>query len=173
MGDLQVTQNNGKLVAFTFFTAEDLGKDEKNMKALKLLTSRLDNSDRRKILGSLSAKDKWDALAKIYQCSTDVKHDRIAALFQDYDNFAMGEKESIEDFQARFLTLINSLSYLGEQIANWKQVNKVLQSLNSSWDPIAINVQTQPHTKELDIDEFFGKLCAFNGLQKRREAPKL
>ena len=85
----------------------------------------------------------------------------------------MGENESIEDFQARFLTLINSLSYLGEQVANLKHVNKVLQSLNSSWDPIAINFQTQPHTKDLDIDEFFGKLCAFNGLQKRREAPKL
>ena len=125
-GDLYVTQNNAKLVSFTSFTTEDLGKNEKNMKALKLLTSGLDNSDRRKVLGSLSAKDKWDALDKIYQGSTDVKRDRIAALLQDYDNFAMGEKESIEDFQARFLTLINSLSYFGEQVANWKQVNKVL-----------------------------------------------
>ena len=91
----------------------------------------------------------------------------------DYDNLVMGDKEEIEDFQARFLTLINSLSYLGEQVTNWKQVNKVLQSLNSSWNPIAINFQTQPHTKDLDIDEFFEKLCAFNGLQKRKEAPKL
>ena len=49
----------------------------------------------------------------------------------------------------------------------------MLQSLNSSWDPIAINFQTQPHTKDLDIDEFFGKLCAFSSLQKRREASKL
>ena len=84
------------------------------MKALKLLTSGLDNSDRRKVLGSLSTKDKWDTLAKIYQGSIDVKHDRIATLLQDYDNFVMGEKESIEDFQERLLTLINSLSYLGE-----------------------------------------------------------
>ena len=90
------------------------------MKALKLLTSGLDNLDRRKVLGSLSVKDKWGTLTKIYQGSTDVKRDRIAALLQDYDNFVMGEKESIEDFQARFLTLINSLSYLGEQVANWK-----------------------------------------------------
>ena len=86
-GDLQVTQNNGKPVAFTSFTAEDWTKDEKNMKALKLLTSGLDNSDRRKVLGSLSAKDKWDALVKIYQGSMDVKRDRIAALLQDYNIF--------------------------------------------------------------------------------------
>ena len=29
------------------------------------------------------------------------------------------------------------------------------------------------HTKDLDIDEFFGMLCAFSGLQKRRDATKL
>ena len=90
------------------------------MKALKLLTSGLDNSNRRKVLGSLTVKEKWDALAKIYQGSNDVKRDRISALLQDYDNFSMGEKESIEEFQARFLTLINYLSHQGEKIENWK-----------------------------------------------------
>ena len=119
-GDLLVTQNNGKPVPFGSFTAEDWTKNEKNNKALKLLTSRLDNSDRRTVLGSPSAKEKWDALAKIYQGSNDVKRDRISALLQDYDNFNMGEKETIEELQARFLTLINSLAYLGERIENWK-----------------------------------------------------
>ena len=85
----------------------------------------------------------------------------------------MGDGESVEEFQARFLTLINSLSYLGEKIENWKQVTKVLQSLNHSWDPIVINFQTQAHTKDLDIDEFFRKLSAFAGLQKRKDATKL
>ena len=70
------------------------------------------------MLRSPSAKEKWDALAKIYQGSIDVKRDKISALLQDNDNFAMGENESIEEFQARFLTLINSLSYLGETIEN-------------------------------------------------------
>ena len=50
------------------------------------------------MLGSPSAKEKWDALAKIYQGSNDVKRDRISALLQDYDNFTMGEKETIEEF---------------------------------------------------------------------------
>ena len=45
--------------------------------------------------------------------------------------------------------------------------------MSSSWDPIAINFQTQAYTKDLDVHEFFGKVCAISGLQKRREAPKL
>ena len=119
-GDLPVTQVNNKPIAFNAFSADDWSRDEKNMKALKLLNSGLENSDRRKVLGSLTAKDKWDALAKIYQGSNDVKRYRISALLQDYDKFSMREKESIEEFQARFLTLINSLSHLGEKIENWK-----------------------------------------------------
>ena len=141
-GDLKVTQANNKPVPFELHSVEDYKKDEKNNKALKLVTSGLSQSDRRKVLASDTAKEKWDALAKIYQGSEDVKRDRISALLQDYDNFAMGDGESIEEFQARFLTLINSLSYLGEKIENWKQVTKVLQSLNHSWDPVAINFQT-------------------------------
>ena len=96
--DLRVTQIDEKPAPLSAFSDDDWKRDEKNNKALKLLTSGLDNSDRRKVLGSPSAKEKWDALAKIYQGSTDVKRDRISALYQDYDNFTMGEKETIEEF---------------------------------------------------------------------------
>ena len=85
----------------------------------------------------------------------------------------MGEKKDIEEFQARFLMIINSLAYLGENIENWRQVNKVLQSLNSSWDPIVIHFQAIFATKDLDIDTFFGKLSVFQGLQKRKVKPEV
>ena len=116
--DLRVNQINGKPSHLSTFSADDWKKNEKNNKALKLLTSGLDNSDRRKVLGSPSTKEKWNTLAKIYQGSNNVKRDRISSLLQDYNNFAMGDGESIKEFQARFLTLINSLSYLGEKIEN-------------------------------------------------------
>ena len=66
-GDLSVTMANSKPVPFNLYTVEDYTKDEKNNKALKLVTSGLSQSDRRKVLGSATAKDKWNALAKIYQ----------------------------------------------------------------------------------------------------------
>ena len=43
--------------------------------------------------------------------------------------------------------------------------------MNKEWDPIALHFQTQPYMKKFDIDEFFGKLSAFQGLQKRKEDP--
>ena len=41
--------------------------------------------------------------------------------------------------------------------------------MNKSWEPISLHFQTQPHTKKFDINEFFGKLSAFQRLQKRKE----
>ena len=83
----------------------------------------------------------------------------------------MHEKETIEEFQTRFMSLVNSLTYLGEDIPSWKQVTRVLYCLNKLWQPIALHFQTQPHTKKFDIDEFFEKLSAFQGLQKRKKEP--
>ena len=91
---------------------------EKNFKALKFVMSGLGLSNKRKFLSSKIVKDKWDALEKIHQGSANVKQDRIVSLMQDYDNLRMKDKEEIEDFQARFLTLINSLTHLRENIPN-------------------------------------------------------
>ena len=89
---------------------------EKNHKALRLLTCGLGDSDKRKKISSLTAKEKWDALEKIHAGSEDAKQDRIYALTQDYNNLRMHEKETIEEFQTRFMSLVNPLTYLGEDI---------------------------------------------------------
>ena len=136
---------------------------QKNFKALKFVMSGLGPSDKKKVLSSKIAKKKWDALEKIHQGTENVKRDIIVSRMQDYHNLCMKDKEEIEEFQARFLALINSLERLGEDIPNWKQVTKVLHCLNKTQDPIAIHFQTQPTTKDLDIDEFFGRLSVFSG----------
>ena len=56
---------------------EDLSKAqlkeiEKNHRALRLLTGGLGESDKRKILSSLTAKEKWDSLEKIHARSEDI-----------------------------------------------------------------------------------------------------
>ena len=75
---------------------------EKNHKALRLLTGGLGDSDKIKVLSSLSAKEKWNALETIHAGSEDVKQDMISALTQDYNNLRMHEKETIEEFQSKF-----------------------------------------------------------------------
>ena len=68
----------------------ELKEFEKNHKTLRLLVAGLGDSGKRKVLASLTAKEKWDALEKIHSRSTDVKQDRIVALTQDYNTLRMG-----------------------------------------------------------------------------------
>ena len=60
--------------------------------------SGLGSSDKRKVLSSKIAKEKWDALEKIHQGFANVKQDRIVSLMQDYDNLCMNDKDEIEVF---------------------------------------------------------------------------
>ena len=84
----------------------------------------------------------------------------------------MGEKESIEDFHSRFLILVNNLAFLGELLPSWRQVTKVLQCLNSSWDKIFGALQANGNTKDMDVEDLFGKLSSFMDIEKRKSQPK-
>ena len=48
---------------------------EKNFKDLKFVMSGLGPSDKKKVLSSKTAKEKWDALEKIHQGIDNVKRD--------------------------------------------------------------------------------------------------
>ena len=147
-------------------------KIERNNKALKLIIHGLSPGDQRKVMSHKTAKEKWDALKKLNEGGTDVKRDRISALYQQYDTLEMRDGEEIEDFHTRFTTIINNLSFLGETIESWRQVTKVLQPLNTQCDPVTLSFQTQAHTTDLDVDDLFDKLSAFGGLQKRKQKSK-
>ena len=71
---------------------------EKNFKALKFVTNGLDPFDKKKVLSSKTAKEKWDTLEKIHQGTANIKRDRIVSLLQDYHNFRMKDLQEIEDF---------------------------------------------------------------------------
>ena len=51
----------------------ELKELEKNHKALRLLTRGLGDLDKRNVLSSLTAKEKWDALETIHAGLEDVK----------------------------------------------------------------------------------------------------
>ena len=77
------------------YTEADYKKVEKNSKVLKLITNGLSATEKRKVLSSLTMKDKWDALEKLYQGSNEVKRDMIATLLHDYNTIVMGDRKSV------------------------------------------------------------------------------
>ena len=133
-GDIPITDGNEVIVPEDNYDENDHKKEEKNHRAIKIIESGLSSTDETKVASFLTARDKWNALGRIHQGNEDTKRDKITALLSDWENLAMGEKETIEDFHSRFLILVNGLAFLGEVLPSWRQVTKVLQCLNSSWD---------------------------------------
>ena len=130
-GDQLLLDDKGAPISEDKWDEAEYKKIERNNKALKLIIYGLTPRDQRKVMAHKSAKEKWDALKKLNEGGTDVKRDRISTLYQQYDTLEMKDGEEIEDFHTRFTTIINNLSFLGETIENWRQVTKVLQSLNT------------------------------------------
>ena len=143
-----------------------------NHRAVKIIKSGLSIGDETKVSPFLTTMEKWEALGRIHQGNLDVKRDRITALLQDWEHLSIGEREDIEDFHSRFLILVNGLAFLGEKLPPWRQIIKVLQCLNSTWDPIANALQENGNTKEMDVEDLFGKLSSYMDNQKRKTQPK-
>ena len=121
VGDEKITMKVGEKEVekpLASYEEADFKVAEKNFKALKFVMSGLGPSDKKKVLSSKTAKERWVSLEKIHQGTNNMKRDRIVSLMQDYDNLHMKDKEEIDDFQAWFLALINSLAHLGEDIPN-------------------------------------------------------
>ena len=109
MGDEKINMKVGEKIEvkpLAMYDKADFKVTEKTFKAMKFVMSELGPSNKRNVLSSKTTKEKWE------------KRDKIVSLMQDYYNLSMKDKEEIEDFQARFLTLINSLTHLGEEILN-------------------------------------------------------
>ncbi len=171
-GDIPIVDGNGTVVPEADYDENDFKKEEKNHRAVKIIESGLSANDEAKVSSFLTAREKWDALGRIHQGNEDTKRDKIMALLTDWENLAMGEKESIEDFHSRFLILVNNLTFLGEILPSWKQVTKVLQCLNSSWNHITGALMANSNTKDMDVEDLFGKLSSFMDLEKRKAPVK-
>ena len=117
-GDQLLLDDKGALISEEKWDEAAYKKIERNNKALKLIIHGLTPGDQRKVMAHKTAKEKWDALKKLNEGGTDVKRDRISALYQQYNNLEMKDSEEIEDFHTRFTTIINNLSFLGETVEN-------------------------------------------------------
>ena len=66
-GNLAIVDAHNEEIKEENFTEIEYKKDQKNHIAIKLITTGLSSSDRRKVLAYRTAKEKWDELEKIYR----------------------------------------------------------------------------------------------------------
>ena len=73
-----------------------------------------------------SAKEMWDNLKLIYECTSEVKAMKANILVHEYELFRMKLEETLSEMFARFTSITNGLKALGKEYSNMDLVWKIL-----------------------------------------------
>jgi hypothetical protein len=130
----------------------------RDLKAKNYLFQSIDRTIMETILVKDSAKDIWDSMRRKYQGSTKVKRAQLQALRREFEILAMKEGESIDDYFARTLAIVNKMSAQGESVQQTTVVEKVLRSLTAKFNYVVCSIEESNDVTTLTIDELQSSL---------------
>ncbi|GJS34913.1 hypothetical protein Tco_0533295 [Tanacetum coccineum] len=138
---------------------DDLKKKlAKNNEAKMVLYNALPKKEYERIFMCKTAKDIWQSLLITHQGNSQVKDNKIDLLVQQYKQFTILEKESIDSGFARFNTIITSLKALDEGFSSKNYVRKFLRALHPKWRAKVTAIEESKDLSSLALDELIGNL---------------
>ncbi|GJS91691.1 hypothetical protein Tco_0774327 [Tanacetum coccineum] len=108
-----------------------------------------------------TAKEIWDTLLITHQGNNQVKANKIDLLVQQYEQFIIPEKESIDNAFAKFNTIITSLKALDESFSSKNCVRKFLRALHLKWRAKITAIEESKNLTTLSLDELIGNLKVY------------
>ncbi|GJU06311.1 hypothetical protein Tco_1122741 [Tanacetum coccineum] len=119
-GDFSPIQNNpetkkDEVVPFHKQNDDLKKKLAKNNEAKMVIYNALPRKEYERIFMCQTTKEIWDTLLITHQGNNQVKANKIDLLVQQYEQFMIPEKESIDNAFAKFNTIITSLKALDEE----------------------------------------------------------
>jgi hypothetical protein len=94
-------------------TQGELQRYENNYKALNLTTTALDRNVYDMIAHLETAHDVWLKLCNTYESSSEIKSSRGDTYNRQYQTFSQKPEESLDDYFARFESIVSSLRSCG------------------------------------------------------------
>ena len=78
-----------------------------------------------RIMNATSAKQAWDTLKNEFQGTERMKIVKLQSLQLEFDNLQMKSNESIKDYSARVIEIVNQLKAMGQDITDQRVVQKM------------------------------------------------
>ncbi|GJS27748.1 hypothetical protein Tco_0488368 [Tanacetum coccineum] len=147
---------------------DDLKKKlPKNNEAKMVIYNVLPRKEYKRISMCQTTKEIWDTLLITHQGNNQVKANKIDLLVQQYEQFMIPKKESIDTAFAKFNTIITSLKALDEGFSSKNCVRKFLRALHPKWSKKVTAIEKSKNLTTLSLDELIGNLKVYEEVIKK------
>ncbi|GKD20895.1 ribonuclease H-like domain-containing protein [Tanacetum coccineum] len=107
------------------------------------------------------AKSLWEAIKNRFGGNKESKKMQKTILKQNYENFAASSQEGQNKTYDRFQKLISQLEIHGEVISQEDANMKLVRSLPSAWNNIALIMRNKSDLDTLSIDDLYNNLKVY------------
>ena len=160
---------DGTFKDYEEFTGEEANLYLSNNRAMNILLCGIPDSELSMICSRTTAKEIWDGLRIVHEGTPEIQKIKLRGLIPEYYRFQLGENESINQAEARFVTLLNSLAQSGKRIPQSEINWHVLGIMPERFLPIVTALEHSSTICTMHIFTLFGKLKGYEGKLKRYE----
>ncbi|GJW83661.1 ribonuclease H-like domain-containing protein [Tanacetum coccineum] len=142
-------------------TAEQKIARKNELKAKSTLLLAIPDEHLLKFHGIKDAKSLWEAIKTRFGGNKESKKMQKTILKQQYENFTASRSEGLDKIYDRIQKLISQLEIQGEVISQEDANLKLLRSLPSAWNNIALIMRNKPDLNELSMDDLYNNLKVY------------
>ncbi|GJZ97595.1 putative ribonuclease H-like domain-containing protein, partial [Tanacetum coccineum] len=142
-------------------TAEQKLARKNELKAKSTLLLAIPDEHLLKFHGIKDAKTLWEAIKARFGGNKESKKMQKTILKQQYENFTASRSEGLDKTYDRFQKLISQLEIHGEVISQEDANLKLLRSLPSAWNNIALIMRNKADLDGLSVDDLYNNLKVY------------
>ncbi|GJW28302.1 putative ribonuclease H-like domain-containing protein [Tanacetum coccineum] len=142
-------------------TAEQKLARKNELKAKSTLMLAIPDEHLLKFHACKDAKSLWEAIKNRFGGNKESKKMQKTILKQNYENFVKSSQEGLDKTYDRFQKLISQLEIHGEVISQEDANLKLLRSLPSAWNNIALIMRNKSDLDTLSMDDLYNNLKVY------------
>ncbi|GJS98462.1 hypothetical protein Tco_0819632 [Tanacetum coccineum] len=142
-------------------TAKQKLARKNELKAKSTLLLAIPDEHLLKFHGIKDAKTLWEAIKTRFGGNKESKKMQKTILKQQYENFTASRSEGLDKTYDRFQKLISQLEIHGEVISQEDANLKLLRSLLSAWNNIALIMRNKADLDGLSMDDLYNNLKVY------------
>ncbi|GKC89798.1 hypothetical protein Tco_1150447 [Tanacetum coccineum] len=142
-------------------TAEQKLARKNELKAKSTLMLAIHNEHLLKFHACKNVKSLWEAMKNRFEGNKELKKMQKTILKQNYENFTASSQEGLDKTYDMFQKLISQLEIHGEVISQEDANLKLLRSLPSAWNNIALIMRNKYDLDTLSMDNLYNNLKVY------------